>query len=200
MQPYDVAMLAVLAAATAFGFVKGMAWQAASLASLVVGYFVSLRFSGLLAPYIKQPEPFNRFTAMLLLYLATSLAIWLAFRTVAQAIERVRLKEFDRQVGGLFGAAKGVLLCVVITFFAVTLSEKGRELVLASQSGHYIARLLQRADPIMPPEVHAVLDPYLKQLETELDPANPARRSPETAPRPGVLFDRLSPGQGGAGR
>lgn len=200
MQPYDLVMLTVLAAATAFGFVKGMAWQAASLASLVAGYFVSLRFSGVVAPLVKQPEPLNRFIAMLVLYLATSFVIWLAFRTVSQAIERVRLKEFDRQVGGLFGAAKGVLLCVVITFFAVTLSEKGRELVLASRSGHYIARLLQRADPVMPPEVHAVLDPYLKQLETELDPATTARRSLETAPRPGILLERLSPGQGGAGR
>ena len=200
MQPYDLAMLALLTAATVFGFVKGMAWQAASLASLVAGYFVSLRFSGVLAPMIKQPEPLNRFIAMLLLYLATSVAIWLAFRTVSQAIERVRLKEFDRQVGGLFGAAKGVLLCVMITFFVVTLSEKGRETVLASHSGNYIARLLQRADPIMPPEVHAVLDPYLKQLETELDPANSSRRSPETAPWPGVYQERRPASQRGAGR
>lgn len=171
MQPYDIAMLAVLAAATLFGFVKGMAWQVASLASLAASYLVSLRFSGLLAPYIKQPEPLNRFIAMLVLYLATSLAVWLAFRAVSQAMARVRLKEFDRQVGGLFGAAKGILLCVAITFFIVTLSEKGRDLVLASRSGDYIARLIQRADPIMPPEIHAVLDPYLRQLEAELEPA-----------------------------
>lgn len=191
MQPYDLVMLLVLAAATLFGFVKGMAWQVASLASLVASYFVSLRFSGALAPYIKQPEPLNRFIAMLVLYLATSLAIWLAFRTVSQAIARVRLKEFDRQVGGLIGAAKGILLCVAITFFVVSLSQQGREAVLASRSGHYIARLIQRADPIMPPEIHAVLDPYLRKLEAELEP--PGRQRP-TAESP----QRAAPSTGSA--
>lgn len=190
MQPYDVAMLAVLAAATVFGFLKGMAWQIASLASLVASYFASLHFSGLLAPYVHQPEPLNRFIAMLVIYLATSLAIWLAFRGVSQAIARVKLKEFDRQVGGLFGAAKGVLLCVAITFFAVTLSAKGRELVLASRSGHYIAQLLQRANPIMPPEIHALLDPYLRQLETELQPAEGVQPSLLPTPRRGPLSVR----------
>lgn len=183
MQPYDLVMLSVLAAATLFGFVKGMAWQVASLASLVASYFVSLRFSGVLAPYIKQPEPLNRFIAMLALYLATSLAIWLAFRAVSQAMARVRLKEFDRQVGGLIGAAKGTLLCVAITFFVVSLSPRGRDLVLASRSGPYIARLIQRADPIMPLEIHAVLDPYLRKLEAELEPQGNERPASESTRR-----------------
>ena len=36
MQTYDLVMLAVLGFATIFGFWKGLAWQVASLASLVV--------------------------------------------------------------------------------------------------------------------------------------------------------------------
>ena len=58
------------------------------------------------------------------------MAIWLVFRLVSGLIDRVRLKEFDRQMGALFGAAKGVLLCVAITFFAVTLSTQARTAVL----------------------------------------------------------------------
>jgi membrane protein required for colicin V production len=179
MQTYDLIMLAVLFGATLWGFLKGMARQVASLASLVASYFAALRLSPLVAPYIGQPEPLNRFIAMLLLYLLTSLTIWLVCRTVLQFIERAQLKEFDRQVGGLFGAAKGVLLCVTITFFAVTLSAKGRETVLASRSGYYIARLLAQADVITPKEIDAVLKPYLRELEAKL-----ARvQGPQTAPR-----------------
>ena len=55
---------------------------------------------------------------MLVLYVVTSLAIWLLFRLVSGFIDRLRLKEFDRQLGGVFGAIKGGLWCVVITFFA----------------------------------------------------------------------------------
>ncbi|MBI3465656.1 MAG: CvpA family protein, partial [Planctomycetes bacterium] len=147
MDGYDLLMLVVLIGATVFGGMKGMAWQIASVASLGVSYLVSLKFSSQLAPMFGEQAPWNRFLAMLVLYLATSLAIWIAFRFVARFIERVKLKEFDRQVGALVGFAKGVLLCVAITFFVVTLSETARDAVLKSRSGRYIAVLLNKVDP-----------------------------------------------------
>jgi membrane protein required for colicin V production len=170
METYDIVMLAVLGMATILGAWKGMAWQVASLASLVLSYFAALRFSPLVAPYLHVAEPTNRFVAMLIVYLVTGAAIWLAFRLVAGAIDRVKLREFDRQVGGLFGAAKGVLWCVVITFFAVTMSPTAREMVLRSRSGYYIALLIDRAEPVMPSEVRDVLHPYLERLDHELAP------------------------------
>lgn len=176
IEPYDVLMLAVLVLATLFGLWKGLAWQVASLASLVLSCLVALRCSGPLAPYISDREPLNRFLAMLILYLATSLAVWIAFRLVAGAIDRVKLKEFDRQMGALIGLAKGILLCLVITFFFVTLSENARQSVLKSRSGKYIALLIQRGAPAMPDEVRDVLGKYVQELDEKLDPA--------TAPEP----------------
>jgi membrane protein required for colicin V production len=170
-------MLVVLVGATVFGAYKGMAWQIASTASLVLSYLVALRFSEQLAPRFGQQAPLNRFIAMFVLYMATSLVVWLAFRVVANFINRVRLREFDRQMGALFGAAKGVLWCVAITFFAVTLSERARSAVLDSRSGYMIARLLDRADGVMPRELHGVLDPYLNRLGQGLDP-NQAQPAP----------------------
>ena len=171
MQWYDLLMIAVLLGTTIFGFMKGMAWQIASLAALVASYFVALRFSEPLAAtgLFGSDEPWNRFLAMLVIYLITSLAIWLAFRVVSGAIDRVRLQEFDKQIGGLFGLAMGVLLCVAITFFAITLVPDMRDTVLQSRSGHYIAVLIARADAVMPPEIHAIVDPYLNRLEEELN-------------------------------
>ena len=110
---------------------------------------------------------------MLVLYVATSAGIWLAFRMVAGIIDRVRLKEFDHQIGALFGLAKGVLLCLVITFFAVTLSETLRQAVLKTYSGRYIAILIKRTTPIMPAEVQKVLGTYIEELDRKLDPATP---------------------------
>lgn len=183
MQAYDVAMIGVLVGATLLGFCKGMARQVASLAAIVASYFLALRLSPSLAKHIAQPEPLNRFIAMLVIYLATALAIWLVFRKVSQIIERVQLKEFDRQVGALFGAAKGVLLCVAITFFAVSLSAASRQTVLASQSGYYIARLIHQAGPVMPKEVHALLAPCLGELEQQLSSRQDQPRDERRPPR-----------------
>lgn len=175
MQLYDIGMLCVLGLATLYGAWKGMAWQVASLASLVISYFVALRFSASLAPHLSEREPWNRFCAMLVLYLGTSLVIWLAFRVVSRAIDRVELKQFDTQVGALMGATKGVLLCVAITFFAVSLANQSREMVLRSSSGYYIAVFIDRADPIMPEEIRDVLHPYLVKLGNELKSGQAAR-------------------------
>ncbi len=177
MEIYDICMLVVLVAATLFGAWKGMAWQIASLASLVLSYFVALRFSQQLAPTFGEQAPLNRFIAMLVLYVGTSLAVWFLFRIVAGFINRVRLREFDRQMGALVGAAKGVLLCVAITFFAVTLSERARVAVLHSKSGFVIAQLLDRAEGVMPRKLHEVLDPYLHRLENELQKPPPESRT-----------------------
>src|SRR3954467_9465027 len=108
MQTYDMLMLAVLVAATVFGFWKGMAWQIASLASLIVSYFASLRFSTQLAPMFGQNAPLNRLSAMLAIYVATSFVVWMIFRLVSELIDRVKLESFDRQLGGILGFAKGV--------------------------------------------------------------------------------------------
>jgi len=171
MQTYDLLMLLVLGAATLFGFWKGMAWQIASLASLVVSYVAALRFSEQLAPVFGDHAPWNRFVAMLVIYVAVSFVIWMAFRLVAGIIDKVRLESFDRQLGAMFGLAKGVLLCVAITFFAVTLLPPSQgEAIVASQSGRYIVALLDKSHAIFPPEIHQVIDPYLHRIEERLNP------------------------------
>ena len=171
MQGYDVFMIVVLICAAVFGGWKGMAWQVASMASLVASYFVSLKFSTPIAPLFGDEEPWNRFLAMLVLYMGTSLVIWVAFRFVGGAIDRLKLKEFDRQIGALFGLAKGVLLCVAITLFAVSLLPAAqRDKILTSKSGYYIAILLDRSDAVMPPGIHDIVHPYIHTVQQQLDP------------------------------
>jgi len=170
MQPYDIIMLVVLGVATLWGALRGMAWQIASLASVVGSSFVAVRYGEALAPHISESAMTNRVIAMLVLYLLTSLAIWMVFRLVATFIDRVRLKGFDRQMGALLGAAKGTLWCLLITFFAVTMSNHTRREVLISHSGYYMAALIERAEPLLPGEVRDVIGGYLEQLDRGLDP------------------------------
>jgi membrane protein required for colicin V production len=173
MQTYDVLMIVVLVAATIFGMWKGMAWQIASLASLVLSYFVALKFADQIAPKFAgiAPPPLNKFVAMLIIYMATSFVIWSLFRFVSGIIDRVKLEYFDRQMGAIFGFSKGVLLCVAITFFAVSLlPQPQKEQILASQTGHYIVVMIDKADAVVPPEIHDVIGPYLHRIEQQLDP------------------------------
>jgi membrane protein required for colicin V production len=170
VHPYDIVMLVVLAVATTFGLWKGLAWQIASLGSIFASYFVAYQLRGPVSTLISADPPWNVFAAMLILYVATSAIIWIAFHVVSGFIDRVKLKEFDRQLGAIFGLAKGILLCVVITLFGVTvLGEGHRESIIHSRSGYYIAVLLDKAHGVMPAEIHEVLEPYIHSLDERLD-------------------------------
>lgn len=167
---YDLFMIAVLACCIILGAVKGMAWQLASLSSLIVSYLVAKRFSGQVAPMISAQEPWNTAIAMLILFAGTSLVIWLAFRGVRGMIERFKLKEFDRQLGALFGGIKGVAICIVITFFAVTLSESARKSVLDSRSGYYISVLLEKGHGFLPERIHDQIHNHYEEFQAKLSP------------------------------
>jgi membrane protein required for colicin V production len=187
MEVYDFVMLAVLLAATLFGAWKGLVWQLASLGAIIASCFVALKFREPAAAHITATPPWNVFLAMLFLYVGTSLLIWVAFRLVSGFIDRLKLKEFDRQIGALFGFAKGVLLCVIITLFAVTLlGENQRQSIVRSRSGYYIARLLEKSDSVMPPEVRDVLRPYVHSLDERLNDPGVGQAADESSPQRSV--------------
>jgi len=181
MQTYDILMLIILASAAIFGAIKGFAWQIASLASIVVSYFVANYFRYDVAKHINAQPPWNVFLAMLLLFFGTSLAIWLVFRMVSSSIDKIRLKEFDRQLGAGFGLIKGAAMCCVVTMFAMTLLGPNQKTAIArSRSGQYISQALAHAGSIMPPEVKEVIGPYIANVERELEQG----RAPEGFPVP----------------
>jgi membrane protein required for colicin V production len=169
MEAYDMIMLLVLAIATLFGAWKGLAWQIASLSSIFASYFVAYQFRDQVAQMINAEPPWNMFLAMLILYLGCSLVIWVAFRFVSDFIERVKLKEFDRHAGAVLGLSRGVLWCVIITLFAVTLlGDSRKQEIISSKSGYYIAVLLDKSHAIMPEEIHEVVGPYIHSLDQRL--------------------------------
>ncbi|MCA9134410.1 MAG: CvpA family protein, partial [Planctomycetales bacterium] len=169
MQAYDLIMLIVLGMATIFGAIKGFAWQVASLASIVVSYVVAYRFRFQVAEMIQAQPPWNQFLAMLILYVGSSFLIWVGFRLLSTAIDRVRLKEFDRHLGAAFGLAKGLVYCLLITMFATSLLGPNQQAAICnSRSGYYIATALDHGMGILPKEIHEVVGPYLARLDEKL--------------------------------
>jgi membrane protein required for colicin V production len=166
MVAYDVIMLIIIVAAAFRGWQKGMAWQIASLGSIVLSYFVAVQFRVPVSEMISLEPPLNRIAAVLVLFLATSFVVWLVFQSVKQSIDRWKLKDFDRQMGALVGVAKGILLAGLVTLFAVSLlGETQGQAIVGSKSGYTITKILQRANAIIPEEVQHVLRPYMERLE-----------------------------------
>lgn len=192
LEGYDLVMLGILAAAALLGYFKGMVWQLAWIAGIVASSYVSFRFGTVLAPYFGTQAPWNRFAAMLAAYAGTSICVWLVFRVISKAINAVHLSAFDHQLGLLLGLAKGALLCVVITFFSVTLAPNYRHQIVASRSGRLVAKLIVRADTYLPKEIHETVDPFVKQFEQQFQQPSGVPAA-TTGQSPAIAADQLSP-------
>ena len=126
MSPLDIIILIVLTVFIARGIWIGFIRQLASLIALVLGFVIAGRYYDTSAQLI-SPLIENRQLGFLVTYgiiftmvFITTIVIGLAFRKVAQL---VLLGWFDKSLGGLFGAAKGLFLaCFVFMGLAVFIS------------------------------------------------------------------------------
>lgn len=162
---YDLLMLAILAFTTIRGAAKGMAWQLAAIAALVLCFVFATPLSLVVAPAIHLDPPLNRWVAMLGIYLVFSFGCFAVARLLRGWLEDLKFTEYDRHLGALFGLLKGATLCLVITFFSVCLSERACDYIMRTRSGRAAGEALEQLTLVMPSELQSVLRPHLRHFD-----------------------------------
>ena len=162
---YDFGVFLVLLFCLYRGAAKGVAWQVAGIGALVLCFIFATPLSSVVAPSIPLEAPLNRWVAMLGIYLFFSFATFAVARGFREILEKAHFQEFDKHLGAIFGVLKGALLTLVFTFFIVAISEKARAYVLTTYTGHFSAIIMDRLNPVMPQELHAILEPYIHSLD-----------------------------------
>ncbi|HET6424264.1 MAG TPA: CvpA family protein [Planctomycetaceae bacterium] len=179
---YDAIMLVVIIGMMIQGAYRGMIWQIAPIVSLVLGYIVAYPMSITAAPYFGQP-PLNQLWAMIVIYAAVSLAVYLFMRSLRESFDRLKLTEFDRHLGGLLGLVKGGLIAIVVTIGLISVSPQARELILKSESSTIAARTVNTISPILPDALNALIRPYVQHLNDQLPPDERNQGWPIVNPR-----------------
>ncbi|QDT39140.1 CvpA family protein [Stratiformator vulcanicus] len=162
---YDLVILGLLAFCTIRGMRRGFVWQLAGIAGLVLAFLFAETLSPVIAPIIGVEPPLNRWIAMFIIYIGASFVSFAIARSMHSALEKAKFVEFDRHLGGIFGFVKGTAFALLITFFAVTLSEAARPTVLNSRAGYVAAVVMWQLQPIMPEGLANILDPYLENFD-----------------------------------
>ena len=177
MNVFDLIVLAILATLTLRGIWKGMISQIVSVASYFVCWIVATRFGGLVAPTIPVEAPWNQVLAMAIIFLITLVAIRFGKTALEKLIKDWHLQKLNTLLGGALGFAKGLLLCMIITFFAVTFSETSRSIVFHSTSGFRLAQLITQVGVFVPKDSYEFVHSQLAQFQNKVDEA-----APEQAP------------------
>ena len=185
--PVDLTVLVVLAFGLIGGIVKGFTWQVVRLAFLVGAFWGAARFSVPVGKLIgsitgeRVDDSIERGVAYTLLFAGIYLgsipiALWLR-----SGIGKLKLRSYDRMVGGLLGVAKStavayVALLLVIYMAPRVLSSESRLEATVRSSLAYVA--VTHAHPavagIFPPEFHQRVAEFRTRVEDRLDLPEPA--------------------------
>jgi len=163
MTIYDAAMAGIIVAGMLWGAWRGVTWQLASIASLVLGYIASHQLSSQLAPRFGSDPVISRTLAMMVIYAAVSGGVFLVAWIFRAIIRKMKFEAFDRHLGMLLGGMEGAILGVVATFFVVSLSPKTRDPIYSSPSGKLVASLIDAIGPTFKAETGAVLAPFVAE-------------------------------------
>lgn len=161
---YDFAIAALLVYTMWSGAQRGFITQLAWIAALVLCFKFADKLAPTIEPQINVEQPLKHWIAMLILYLAFSLGSFMVARILNSWMEKAKFKDFDRHLGGLLGLLKGGVIAMVITFFAVTLSESLQATVMKSYSGRAACYVLDHVEPITPDHFQEYLQKYREGL------------------------------------
>jgi membrane protein required for colicin V production len=157
MSPYDLAMIGVVIAGMVWGALRGITWQLASMASLVLGYAISFPLSGQLAPHFPGDPVIARALAMLTLYVAVSGGIFLVAWSIRAILRKWQFEAYDRHLGMVLGGLEGAMLGIVLTLFVISLAPGTRTPILDSTAGKVVGGILDAIQPALPGEMRSVL-------------------------------------------
>lgn len=158
---YDVIVIGILAYTTIRGAMKGVIWQIAAIAGVVLCLVFAESISAAAGPYVRLEPPLNNWVVMFGAYLVFSFASFAVARMLTEWLDKIKFGEFNRHLGAIFGFIKGAVICLVLTFFIVTVSDSAREMLRHSRSGRVAAIVMDRLHPVMPERLHEALNKYI---------------------------------------
>ena len=107
---YDVLVLAILIFFTVRGAAKGMVWQLAGIVGIVACFIFADAISAFAGPYVQLEPPLNTWVILFGAYIVFTFLAFLLAGRIEEYLTRVKLKEFDKHLGAVFGFTNGLCL------------------------------------------------------------------------------------------
>ncbi len=162
----DILVLAVLLffiiRNTWIGFLRGLS----SLAGLIAGYLVSLRYGNLieniLAPWVSAS--WLKVVAYALAFSLGFLAVFIVVEILVRILQKTRLSWLDHLLGAFLGGIKGLLLLSVLFILLTTFYPRGEKLFSGSYTYPYLMKSARFLAEVFPPKIKARFNYNLRRI------------------------------------
>jgi len=147
MNIFDIILLIPLIWFAYKGFVNGLAIELASLLALILGIFISYRFSVFVGDKIGLDGKYAGILAFIITFIAVVVLVHLLGKVVDKAFSLVSLGFINKLAGIVFGILKIALILSIILYFINTLDSKR---LIISEKTRNESKLLQPVEKLAP--------------------------------------------------
>lgn len=117
---FDFVILAVIFLSIIVSFFRGFLREAISLITWLIAIIVALKFAGPLGNELSshiESASLRFIIAFVILFFGVLIAGLIVNLIIKLLVEKTGMGFFDRLLGGLFGAARGILLVAIVLMF-----------------------------------------------------------------------------------
>ncbi|MEK6778213.1 MAG: CvpA family protein [Candidatus Deferrimicrobiota bacterium] len=165
MNPLDIGIVALCAILALLGLLRGVVRQAASLAGLILGHVVGVKYYAAVQQALRLDFTGGHVVAYLLALLAVYIAVRLIGLLVERWVRQTKLSGMNRFLGFLAGAAKGVLFSVLLVFSLVILLPRDASLLKGSKLAPRLIVAAGWVEGVFPERIRESFREKLRALE-----------------------------------
>ena len=173
MNVVDIILVVLIAGAAINGFVKGFFVELASIASLILGIWAAVEFSGLvqqwLSKYLNWSNDSMRLAAFILIFVFVVILVHLIATLTEKFVKAIALSIFSRLAGAIFGALKAAFILSILMIIVSKI--ENFTITIIPEKAKIESRFYGPIENMAPNIL-----PFLK-AEKELTPAQPPKNA-----------------------
>jgi membrane protein required for colicin V production len=162
------------------GFVREVLSVASWVAAAAAAYFFYEPLIPMVKPYVESTTVATIIAASVIFFIALIVASYITMR-ISDFVIDSRVGAFDRVLGFVFGAVRGVLLLVIALLFFNWLVPQPPTWVSQASSKPLLDDIGQRLMAALPEDAEATI---LKRLRRDDDTGSTSETAPQIAPAP----------------
>ncbi len=156
MSALDWVFVLILVGSVLIGALRGLVFEVLSLISWVLAFFAARLWGaqvGMWLPMQEMDEGVRIAAGLVIVFVAAIFSLGLVIRIIGKLVQIVGLRPFDRTLGALFGALRGVLLLVLIALVFMLTSMRESQIWNTSVFAPHLVSAVSVLRPWMPQEM-----------------------------------------------